>query len=96
MQDEFSALDFLSIGGFRLSSVPPEPPKSKPQRKFAVGSRKPKGGAKRGLARLFPFLAGRVSRRQRKLQGWPVPLSWPRHDVLSHEPWFDEANHLAN
>ena len=49
MQDDFSALDLLSIGGFRLSSVPPEGPARKKKR--FVGHRHKKHiSGKRGIS----------------------------------------------
>ena len=95
MKDDFSALDLLSIGGFRISSGPVEPVAAKPKSKFGFGRRQPKGkrGFKRGLTGgltlLLPFLAGKVGRRRDKLQGWPVTLSWPQGDVPNHDSCFE-------
>ena len=92
MKDDFSALDFLSIGGFRMSSTPSHPVKSKPPKIFGFGRRQPKGkrGIKRGLTLLLPFLAGKVGRGQDKLQGWPMALSWPQRDIPSHDSCFEQ------
>ncbi|PKU21925.1 hypothetical protein [Telmatospirillum siberiense] len=77
MQDDFSALDLLSIGGFRLSSAPLPPVEKK--KRFVGYRHKPKAHAKRGLASFLPLLGRKLRRPShfRVLEGWPVSLSWP-------------------
>lgn len=80
MHDDFSALDLLSIGGFRLSPAP-LPPTDNDKRRFVGRHRRPTAHAKRGLADFLPLFKGKGKRARpshvRALRGWPVSLSWP-------------------
>ncbi len=78
MRDDFGALDFLSAGNFRWSSVTP-PPAPVKKRLFGFPRRRPAGAGKRRLMALLPrFTKGAAARRTAAgLQGWPVALSWP-------------------
>jgi hypothetical protein len=78
MQDDFSALDLLSIGGFRLSSVPPQGPVRKKKR-FVGHRHKSNVAGKRGFSSFFPLFGGKIRRSAPfgRLQGWPMSLSWP-------------------
>ncbi len=78
MHDDFSALDLLSIGGFRLSSAPLQTPSHKKKR-FVGSRRKSNGHVKRGFAAFLPLLGGKMRRPAyfRVLEGWPIILSWP-------------------
>jgi hypothetical protein len=89
MHDDFSALDLLSCGGFRLSAAPAEAPTGK--KRHFLQNRKPTSTGKRRLAFLLPLLGGKIRRRvdARNLQGWPVPLSWPTKDIASRDTWMD-------
>lgn len=79
MDDDFSALDLLSIGGFRLSSAPLPATEHKKKKRFVDKRRKAKGHAKRGFAAFLPLLGGKMRRPAyfRVLEGWPITLSWP-------------------
>jgi hypothetical protein len=90
MLDDFSALDLLSIGGFRLSSGPIEVP---PTKKKRFGSRrKSKSGAKRRLVSFLPLIGSKIYRPGgfRGLAGWPITLSWPTKEVVYPELWSDQ------
>ena len=92
--DDFSALDLLSIGGFRLSSSPLEPSIGK--RRLTRRSLKTGEAAKRRLASFLPMLGRKFARKiepKYNLQGWPVALSWPTKTVAPVDPWADGANH---
>jgi hypothetical protein len=97
MLDDFSALDLLSIGGFRLSSSPLEPSIGKrrlTRRRLETGT-----SAKRRLASLLPMLGRKFGRKadpQYNLQGWPVALSWPTKTVAPVDPWAESASHTAS
>lgn len=90
MLDDFSALDLLSIGGFRLSSGPVEAPP--PKKKRFGDRRKSKTGAKRRLVALLPLIGSKIDRPGgfRGLAGWPVPLSWPTKEVVHPDLWVDQ------
>lgn len=93
MKDDFSALDLLSIDGFRLSSLPTDTVKKKKKGKKAKKARKkaeeaalalarkthPTAPKRRRLASLLPLLGRRIHSHPpaAALRGWPVPLSWP-------------------
>jgi hypothetical protein len=83
MRDDFNALDFLSCGGFRFSAQPDSRPKKK-----RFGLRRKKVKAKRKFPKLFPFHAGKKAARSGSLEGWPVTLSWPTHDLGGDAPEF--------
>ncbi len=96
MRDDFSALDFLSCGGFRLS--PPKPPR-KAKRKFTLPRPcRAKTADKRGLGSLLPFLASKVQPPTKPglFEGWPVPLSWPRVESTSNDFWWEQADRQAS
>ena len=81
VNDDFGALDLLSMGGFKLCSSSVEMPlkKKKKKGKRTKNRHQPVIAAKRGLAEILPMIGGKLRRagKQRNLQGWPVPLSWP-------------------
>ena len=93
MRDDFSALDLLSIGGFRLSAPVWEPVGDHTPR-LPTRRRSPSPAARR-LAALLPMI-GRKFRLQtapsRSLQGWPVTLSWPAKDHVPVDPWAEHCN----
>jgi hypothetical protein len=84
MHDDFSALDLLSIGGFRLSSAPVLLPVRKKKR-FVGHRHKSNSLAKRGLTAFLPLLGGKIGRPGyfRVLQGWPIALSWPTKEFTT-------------
>ena len=104
MKDDFSALDLLSIDGFRLS---PEPLKKKKKGKKAKKAKKKEQRAlllskpdalkvptRRRLAALLPLLGRRFIHRdllRQSLQGWPVSLSWPAPDQAGKTENFPES-----
>lgn len=93
MDDDFSALDLLSIGGFRLSSGPVEKSTRK-KRRFIPHRRKPNAAAKRAITALLPLFGGKMRRPGglRSLQGWPVPLSWPTKEFTTPDLWGDQGD----
>jgi len=94
MLDDFSALDLLSIGGFRLSATPLEP--SIGNRRLARRGLKTGSSTKRRLASFLPMLGRKFARKiepQYNLQGWPVALSWPTKTVAPVDPWGESASH---
>jgi len=98
VNDDFSALDFLSAGGFRLTSIGEH---QRPAKKKRFGLRtKPKAPAKRRLADLLPLLGRKLVKPmtpktgQSKLNGWGVALSWPRSEVRDLPNWDEAVDHL--
>ncbi|MTJ81947.1 MAG: hypothetical protein F8N37_13165 [Telmatospirillum sp.] len=83
MHDDFSALDLLSMGGFRLSSLPPE--RAGKKKRFIRNRRPAVVSAKRGLTAILPMLGARMQRfgKGSRLQGWPVALSWPTREFTT-------------
>ncbi len=96
MHDDFSALDLLSIGGFRLSSAPMEVPVRKKKR-FVGSRRKSQTHAKRGFTAFLPLLGGRIGRAPyfRMMQGWPVALSWPSKEFTTPDLSVDLPDRSA-
>jgi hypothetical protein len=97
MQDDFSALDLLSIGGFRLSSVPPEGPARKKKR--FVGHRHKKHiSGKRGISAFLPMLGGKIRRSVPfgGLEGWPMALSWPTKEFTMPDLSVDSLDRPAS
>jgi len=98
VNDDFGALDLLSMGGFKLSSSPFEVPGKKKKKKKGKRTKNrhtPAVAAKRGLAEFLPLIGGKLRRdnKQRNLQGWPVPLSWPTDaDVANVDLWGDHGS----
>lgn len=90
MDDDFSALDLLSIGGFRLSSGSTEVPPPK-RKRFVRGRHQPRTPAKRAITALLPLFGGKIRKQGqfRSLQGWPVPLSWPTREFTTPDLWVD-------
>ncbi|MDR3438776.1 hypothetical protein [Telmatospirillum sp.] len=96
MHDDFSALDLLSMGGFRLSSSPKEIVVGKKKR-FAGKHRSSGIGAKRGLTALFPILGAKMRHRGKsRLQGWPIALSWPTKEFTTPDLWVDSLDRPAS
>jgi hypothetical protein len=97
MHDDFSALDLLSMGGFRLSPVPPEVTVGK-KRRFVMKRRTAATNpAKRGLAAIFPMFGVKMRRPAtlRALQGWPVALSWPTKEFTTPDLEGDPLDHSS-
>jgi hypothetical protein len=97
MQDDFSALDLLSIGGFRLSSVPPMAPVRKKKR-FVGHRHKSNASGKRGFAAFLPLLGGKIRRPGAfgGLQGWPMALSWPTKEFATPDLSVDSLDRPAS
>lgn len=92
VNDDFSALDFLSAGGFRLTSLPSEAPRPVKKKRFTL-RRKPKPPAKRRLSELLPLL-GRKLVKPAGMSGWGVALSWPRSEIRDLPVWDETADRL--
>jgi hypothetical protein len=97
MHDDFSALDLLSVGGFRLSSAPIEAPARK-RKRFVGNRRKPNAPVKRGFAAFFPLLGGKMRRPGpfRGFQGWPIALSWPTKEFVTPDLSVDPLDRPAS
>jgi hypothetical protein len=80
MRDDFKALDFLSAGGFQF---PGQKVTKKQKKRLGLGKRKAKAAAKRDLKALLPFFADKKAAALPYFEGWPVTLSWPRHDEIA-------------
>lgn len=95
MHDDFSALDLLSIGGFRLSSAPL--PAVGKKKRFVRNRRKPAAHVKRGFTAFLPLLGGKLRRPSyfRMLQGWPVSLSWPTKEFTTPDLSVDLPERTA-
>jgi hypothetical protein len=95
VNDDFGALDLLSMGGFKLCSTPFEAPRKKKKKgKRTKNRHQPAIAAKRGLAEILPLIGGKLRRprKQNGLQGWPVSLSWPTEaEVASVDLWSDHG-----
>ena len=92
--DDFSALDLLSCGGFRLSAGLAETPV--PQKKRFFDRRPRRSGSKGRLASLLPLISRKLPRSNssKGLKGWPIALSWPTKEVISQELWMlDPGDH---
>ena len=100
MKDDFNALDFLSIGGFRMSAPSVDlPGKDKKKKKDKKAKKKklkqlqmaaalafPKMAPKRRLSAFLPMLGRKPANiAVAALQGWPMPLSWPGKNVARSE-----------
>ena len=94
VKDDFSALDFLSMGEFGVDLSGPAR-----KRRFRL---KPPGrriGATHPFGGLLPLLGrrgGKAAKAEaatapiaRQLQGWPVSLSWPEAEVRQIADWND-------
>lgn len=93
MMDDFSALDLLSMGGFKLSPTPIKP--KGPKLRFLGKRRKPQAAAKRRLAQFLPLIGRKFhldGKTRWDLQGWPVALSWPSKEIAQVDPWADHGN----
>lgn len=97
VNDDFSALDFLSAGGFRMTSGSSDIQLPTKKKRFAL-HRKPKAPAKRRLAALLPLLGRKRTKNAAAIaavmRGWPVPLSWPRPEVDAQPDWNEAENRL--
>ena len=100
VNDDFSALDFLSAGGFHLTSVTEHQRPAKKKKRFGLRT-KPKAPAKRRLSELLPLLGRKLVKPmapktggQSKLNGWGVALSWPRAEVRDLPNWDDAVDRL--
>ncbi len=80
MHDDFSALDLLSMGGFRLSSSPKEAASGKKKR-FVRHHRATGRIAKRGLTALLPMLGAKMRGPARS---WS-PAGMADHFVLADQ-----------
>ena len=99
VNDDFSALDFLTVGGFRLSSSPADLQRPAKKKRFAGLHRKHKAPAKRRLTELLPMLGRKLvmpmaSKTASKLGGWPVALSWPRQEARVMPNWEEASDRL--
>jgi hypothetical protein len=94
MHDDFSALDLLSIGGFRLSSAPLEAPVRK-RKRFVGNRRKSNAQAKHRFTAFLPLLGGKIRRPGpfRGFQGWPIALSWPTKEFTTPDLTVDALDH---
>ena len=99
MLDDFSALDFLSVEGFNLATVPADTTRRKKKRSSlkdhkAVAGLVPKDH----FILLFPLLGNHLRSKKKKkqkkqaLQGWPVSLSWPTKETVPVDLWGDHGN----
>ena len=95
VNDDFSALDFLSVGGFRLSSCPAVIQRPAKKKRFVL-RRKPSVPAKRRLAELLPLLGRKLVQPMTspKLGGWSMALSWPRAETRVMPNWDEAAERL--
>jgi|GEM_PF-2916492 len=92
VNDDFSALDFLSADGFRLSSGPQEIQRPAKKKRFAK-RHKASAPAKRRLTELLPLLGRKLAKPGKAgsvMSGWPMALSWPGQDLKTMPNW-DEA-----
>jgi len=110
MHDDFSALDLLSMGGFRLSSAPATAGAGK--RKRLGGKRHigrggmekravmwvAKTGVKRGLTAFLPMLGVKKQPfgKLGSFQGWPVALSWPTKEFTTPDLWVEGTDRPAS
>ena len=98
VNDDFSALDFLSVGGFRLSSCPAVIQRPAKKKRFAL-RRKPNAPAKRRLTELLPLLGRKLvqpmaQKVPSKMAGWSMALSWPRAETRVMPNWDEAAERL--
>ncbi len=97
MQDDFAALDLLSIDAFGPSSAAVAGGKKKgfggKGRKAAKAAK-----AKRGLTALLPVLAVKAPSpsQLQALQGWPVTLSWPTREFTLPDLWANRLDGPAS
>ncbi|HVI52530.1 MAG TPA: hypothetical protein VM661_15070 [Candidatus Sulfotelmatobacter sp.] len=94
VNDDFSALDFLSAGGFRMTSGPSDVQYQPKKKRFAL-RRKAKGAGKRRLTELLPLLGRKAAKTDAGvMSGWPVALSWPSPEVDAQPNWDEAADRL--
>jgi hypothetical protein len=93
VNDDFSALDLLSIGGYRLSSTPKDLVVSPKKKRFGGRRRPQAAAAKRGFAQILPMIGRKLARpaSPRHFQGWSMRLSWaPGIQATRLDLWKDQ------
>ena len=96
MLDDFSALDFLSMDGFNLATIPSDMTPRKKKKRKTKARNKVGVSAKKRLAEILPMLSGRIGHKnqiQPNLQGWSMTLSWPTKETVPVDLWGDHGKH---
>ncbi|OIQ98426.1 hypothetical protein GALL_195510 [mine drainage metagenome] len=93
VKDDFSALDFLSMGEFGVDLSGPAR-----KRRFRLKKSGRRDGAVHAFGGLLPLLGRGAAKAAkdaaakpapRQLRGWPVSLSWPEAEVRQIPDWSD-------